>query len=83
MATKTIDVPSGMVEVVLLLPATRLQDVIDTYAHQGGYNPVVDGSDKATFAKRALAASIDQLVVSYKASIAVATQAVDQKITTL
>lgn len=84
MANRTFDIPDGYVPVVMLFPESRIQDVIDTYAEAGGYNPQIHGDTpeaKNTVAVNALAAQSEQLVSSRAARIAAANQSAGNKIT--
>lgn len=82
----SITVPDGFTDVTLLFPTNRLQSAIDTFAENGGYSPTVHGSTavaKADFAKKAMAALIDQMMLSRDAQIAVANATATNKVTAL
>ena len=83
MAVKSIDVPAGFTEVVLLFPTSRIQSAIDTFAENGGYNAAIHGSDRAMFAKRSMASMIDQVMLSRDAQVAVANATSTNKVTAL
>ena len=82
MAQQAVEVPTGYTLLPVLVPTSRVQDYIDTYAKRGGYDPTIHGASaaqKTTFAKEVLASQLDTDVISYKSAIAVATAMVDQK----
>lgn len=84
--TKTITVPDGFTDVTMLFPTSRLQSAIDTFAESGGYSPTIHGSTpaaKADFAKKAMAAMLDQMMLARDAQIAVANATATNKVTAL
>ena len=86
MAAQSVEVPAGYTLLAVLVPTARVQDYVDTYAQQGGYDPLQHGStaaQKATFAKATLAARMDNDVISYKNGLVVSAQMADQKTTIL
>lgn len=87
MASKTYEIPDGYIPVLIAFPASQINDAIEAFAYQGGYNEAVDGAGdgiKANKAKQAMVASINQTIHSYKAQVALATaQASEQKVIAL
>lgn len=84
--TKSITIPDGYVEVVILFPTSRVQNAIDTFAEIAGYDPEVHGGDaaqKTLFAINAMAAGIDTQVTARDVRIALATAQAIQKIKAL
>lgn len=82
MAQQSVDVPSGYTLLAVLVPSARVQDYVDTYAASGGYDPTRHGAtaaQKTAFAKARLAERLDNDVIGYKNSLAVATTMADQK----
>lgn len=79
----SITVPDGFTEVVLLFPTSRIQSAIDTFAESGGYNAAIHGSDRTGFAKRAMAAQIDQQMLARDAQVSVANATATNKVTAL
>lgn len=82
MAAQSVEVPTGYTLLAVLVPTARVQDYIDTYATNGGYNPALHGAtaaQKAVFAKTILAQRLDNDVMSYKNSLLVGTAMADQK----
>lgn len=83
MALKQIDVPAGFTEVVLLIPNARVQSAIDTFAENGGYTAAIHGTDRALFAKKAMASMIDQMMVARDVQITIANATATSKVTAL
>lgn len=84
--TKTITIPDGYTEAVLLFPNGRAQAAIDTFAELGSYDPTQHGSTatlKAEFARKSMAAFIDQQVTQRDVRIAIANATAANKITAL
>lgn len=87
MASKTYEIPDGYVPVLIAFPASLINDAIEAFAYQAGYNETTDGAGaaiKAEKAKQAMVNSINQTIHAYKAQVALATvQASEQKVIAL